>query len=442
MKEVTLQMTQEQINRYHTIMKSLEGKMTVAEVATAIGLSERQVTRLRKGVKEEGAAFLIHKGKYKPSKKATPSETKNRIVELYRSEIYRGANFLHFNELLSEHESINLSYKTVHDTLKAAGIESPKKRRRFKPHRSRKRKAQEGLLLQMDATPFKWFGGNAKYALHGSIDDAKGEITGAYMTKNECLHGYFETMRQTIERNGIPISAYTDRHAIFRSQKADRLTVEDQLAGKLANDTQFGRAMKELGVNMIFARSAQAKGRIERLWETLQSRLVIEFRIRNIKTLHEANAFLTEYIPKFNEQFAVVPKKTESAYSPLPPELDLNHVLCVKETRIADNGGVFSFNGKLFKITNYDIRGKSKVAVIASATKGILAQINDKTYSVLPFIKPKKVEKTPRAERWKVASTEEHCWKSDNRNIPLYSSELSDPEIYKMLNDIFLSKYA
>jgi hypothetical protein len=170
--------------------------------------------------------------------------------------------------------------------------------------------------------------------------------------------------------------------------------------------------------------------------------LVIELRIRNINEVHGANAFLVEYIPKFNEQFAVLPENIEQAYSPLSSELNLELILCVKETRTADNGGVFSFNGKLFKITDYDVKGKSKIAVVVSATNGIMVQHKDSVYDVLPFIKPAKVEKVPRTERWKVTSTEGHCWKSDNRNIPLYSSELTDPEIYKMLNDIFLSKYA
>jgi transposase len=418
-------MTQEQINRYHIIAKSLEGKMTVAEVAAAIGLSERQVKRLRKGVQEEGAAFLIHKGKNKPSPKATPEKSKDKIVELYGSDMYKGSNFLHFSELLAEHEGISLSYTTVHDTLKAAGIESPKKRRRFKPHRSRKRKAQEGLLLQMDATPYEWFGGRAKFTLHGGIDDAAGKITGAYMSKNECLHGYFETMRQTVERYGVPISTYTDRHAIFRSPKADRLTVEEQLAGKLANDTQFGRAMKELGINMIFARSAQAKGRIERLWETLQSRLVIEFRIRGIKTVHEANAFLAEYIPRFNEQFAVEPERTELAYSPLAPGTDLDLILCVKEIRTTDNGGVFSFNRKSFLITSGDVPKKAKVEVVASAAKGLVVLHRGKTHDVLPYIKPKKVKPEPRTERWIVPPADEHDWKSSYKDMPLYSSDLA-----------------
>ena len=416
--------------------------MTVSEAAATIGLSERQVKRLRNGVKEEGAAFLIHKNKDKPSKRATPEGTKQEVVGLYRSEKYSGANFLHFRELLSEYEGIDLSYSTIHSALVAAGIESPKKRRRFRPHRSRKRKAQEGLLIQMDATPYEWFGGRSKFALHGGIDDATGKITGAYMTKHECLHGYFETIRQTIEQNGVPAAAYTDRSAIFRSQNADRLTIEDQLAGKSANDTQFGRAMKELGVNMIFARSPQAKGRIERLWETLQSRLVIEFRIRNIKTTHEANAFLAEYIPKFNEQFAVEPEQTESTYSPLSPELDLDFVLCVKETRTVDNGGVFSFKRKSFQVVSGDVPNKAKVEVIASANRGMIVQYNGNNYDVLPFVKPKKTKPEPRTERWIVPPADNHHWKNRYLDMPLYSSDLVDSEIFKMLNDIFLSKYA
>ena len=259
-KEVTLNMTQEQIKRYHVIMDSLEGKLTVAAAAEGLGISERQITRLRNGVKEEGAAFLMHKNKGRSPAHTLTEEDKKRIVEIYHGSKYKGSNFLHFSELLAEHESMNVSQATVYRVLTGAGIESPKKRRRFKAHRSRKRKAQEGLLMQIDATPFKWFGGNAMFALHGGIDDATGNIIGAYMTKNECLHGYYEVMRQTIEHNGIPVSVYADLHSIFRSPNAGKLTVEEQLEGKAVNDTQFGRAMKELGVTLIGARSPQAKG--------------------------------------------------------------------------------------------------------------------------------------------------------------------------------------
>ena len=434
-------MSQKQINRYRVIMESIEGKVTVAEAARALGLSERHVTRLRNGVRKEGAAFLIHKNKNKPSPRAVAAETKEKVARLYRSEKYTGSNFLHFGELLSEHENIHLSYGALRKILIDADIESPKKRRRYRSHRIRKRKAQEGLLIQMDATPYEWFGGETKHTLHGGIDDATGKITGLYMTKNECLQGYFEVARQIIEQNGVPISIYADRHTIFRSPNADKLSVREQLEGKQIADTQFGRAMKELGITLIAARSPQAKGRIERLWDTLQSRLVIEFRIRNIKTVHEANAFFFEYIPKFNEQFAVEPEQSEKAYA--PTALDLDIILCVKEKRTVDNGGVFSFYGKLFKITGQDVPGKAKIEVIASAAKGIIALYKGKFVDVLPYIKPKKVSK-PKAEKIPHIPPDDHYYKRVRRkpNIPLYSSDLVDSEIHKMLVDIFLSNYA
>ena len=439
-KEVTLTMNQKQISRYHVITDSLECKLSVAEAAKALGISERQVTRLRNGVKNEGAAFLIHGNTNRPPSHAVTEEVRAKIISLYRGEKYQGSNFMHFSELLSEHEDIKLSDSAVRNILKTAGVESPKKRRRFKPHHRRKRKAQEGLLNQMDATPYEWFGGDEKYALHGGIDDATGHITGLYMTENECLRGYFEVVRQTIENNdGVPVGVYADRHTIFHSPNADKLTVEEQLAGKRVNDTQFGRAMRELGINLIAARSPQAKGRIERLWETLQSRLVIEFRIHDITTVHEANAFFFDYIPKFNEHFGVEPESIEKAY--VPTSLDVDLILCVKETRTVDNGAEFSFHGKSWIVVGEGIPGRSKIEVIVSATKGIIALYKGNTFEVLPYIKPKKASRQ-KNELAKTFPSHDHCWRRGKPPIPLYSSDLVHSEVYAMLNDIFLAKYA
>ncbi|GAW93875.1 integrase catalytic subunit [Calderihabitans maritimus] len=298
-------MTQEQLNRFSVISSLIDGHITVREAALSLDLSERQVKRLKKGVMEEGPEFLIHKNTGRSPKHAIPKETKEKIIALKLSEPYKDANFKHFHELLAEHEGIILSYSCLYSILTEAGIESPKKRRRFKPHRRRKRKPQEGLLIQMDASPFEWLGTKEQFALHGAIDDATGKIVGLYLTKNECLHGYFEITWQILKKHGIPASIYADRHSIFQSPNASKLTVEEQLAGKVVKDTQFGRAMNELGITLIPARSPQAKGRVERLWETLQSRLPVEFKIAGITSLKQANEFLTQYIDKFNALFAV-----------------------------------------------------------------------------------------------------------------------------------------
>ena len=164
-------------------------------------------------MKAAGVEALIHGNQGRKPAHAVTEGLKERIVTLKLSDTYKGANFKHYQELLAKRESINASYSLIHRLLTEANITSPKKRRRFKPHRRRSRKAQEGLMIQMDASPFQWLGGRSMYSLHGGIDDATGKIAGLYMTKHECMQGYFETTRQILLNHGIPVSIYSDRHA-------------------------------------------------------------------------------------------------------------------------------------------------------------------------------------------------------------------------------------
>jgi hypothetical protein len=157
------------------------------------------------------------------------------------------------------------------------------------------------MLVQIDASPHEWIIGGELFTLHGAIDDATGEILALFFAPNECMEGYFEVVRQ--------------------------------LEGKAAKLTQFGRAMDELGINIIKAYSPQAKGRIEKLWNTLQSRLPVEFKIRGIDTIEAANAFLSQFIVAYNEKFAVEPENPEPAFRPLDPDIELDYILCIKEKR-------------------------------------------------------------------------------------------------------------
>lgn len=444
--EVRYLMTQKQINRFTIIQKTLEGSMSVKEAAESLGLSTRQIIRLRNGVKNNGAAALIHKNQGRKPAHAINDEQNKQIIQL-KKEKYAGANFMHFRELLQEHENITIGYTALSTILKEAGIVSPKTRRRYKPHRRRKRKPQAGLLIQMDATPFSWFHDGKRYTLHGAIDDATGNIVGLYMTKNECMQGYFETTRQIIENFGVPVSIYADRHAIFLSTKAGKITIEEQLQGKICNDTQFGRAMEELGITLIAARSPQAKGRVERLWDTLQSRLPVEFSIRGICSIDDANEFLKGYIPKFNSMFSVDPIDTESAYSPLKEGIELDNILCVKEKRMADKGGVFSFYGKHFIITPQEnqpaFSTKKQINVFVSSITGIRAECNGIVYSTVPFIKPTKASKTTQPkERNTHRPPDDHYFKYGQNLFKKLTYEYSDQEILEMLNHIFLRKYS
>ena len=438
-------MSQSQLNRHAVITRVIDGLLTNAEAAVSLGISERQIIRLKKGIVAEGAAFLIHKNTNRKPQHAMKDDQINKIVTLKQSEDYKNANFLHFQELLERKENIKVSYSALHSILSQAGINSPKKRRRFKPHRRRKRKDQAGLLIQMDATPFEWFGGQTKFSLHGAIDDATGKIVGLYLTKNECLHGYWEVTRQLLLRHGIPVSIYADRHAIFLSQNAGKLSIEDQLAGKVVNDTQFGRAMSELGVTLIAARSPQAKGRVERLWETLQSRLPIEFALAEVTMVDQANTFLTSYMDTFNERFSVEPANTESAYRALANTVDIDTILCVKMKRVLDSGCVFSFYNRHFVLVpgsnTYLPPPKTPITVLVSPHFGIKAQHNNQVFEILPYIKPATVAKpkTPK-KPWKPADS--HSYKYGHTLIKKVSFEDNDRDILHMLESIFLHDYA
>ena len=441
-------MSQKQLNRFAVISKVIDGHMTIAEASVSLGISQRQIIRLKQGVIAQGAAFLIHNNTGRKPSHAFDDNLAATIIALKQSETYQGANFLHFQELLARQENIKISYSALHSLLTKSNIKSPKKRRRFKPHRRRKRKSQQGLLIQMDATPFEWFTSSEKFALHGAIDDATGQIVGLYMTKNECLHGYWEVMRQCIVNYGIPASLYTDRHAIFLSTLAGKLSIEDQLSGKVVNDTQFGRAMNELGITLIPARSPQAKGRVERLWETLQSRLPVEFKIANISTPDQANDFLENYIALFNQTFSVLPDDTASAFRPLADTLNVDAILCVKSTRSVDAGGVFSFYNKLFKVITSPalpaIAAKAKVTVLVGPRIGVAVEFKKALFKVLPYFKQKKSSSAKPLKNPKIpySPPDSHYFKYGHTLIKKVTFEDSHLDILQMLEDIFLKKYA
>lgn len=446
-KEVHYLLTQKQLNRYRIIQNLIEGNLKPCEAAKALDLSERQIYRLKKGVEDEGVSFLIHKNTNKKPLHTFDDDFKQKIVKLKKTDKYKDANFKHFQELLLEHEDISISYNALYNLLTSNGIVSPKKRRKPKNHHRRKRKSRKGMLIQMDATPFEWFDDNNKYSLHGAIDDASGEIVGLYITKNECLHGYLEITRQMILNHGIPACVYTDRHTIFRSPNASKVSIEEQLDGKIINDTQFGRAMKELGIAIITARSPQAKGRVERLWNTLQSRLPVEFKIAGITTVEEANEFLLKYISKFNLMFAVEPEDIELAYRKLPDNLILDHILCVKQTRTIDNGSVFSIHNRHFQILKNpglpEIPKKSKITVIISTSVGIKAEYQGNVYEVINFIKPKKKHETKQESiKSKYTPPDDHYFKYGHDKFKKISFDESYEEVISVLEEIFLSKYA
>ena len=375
------------LKRATLIEACIKGQCTVKQVANALGISERRVKQIKKEVKINGVKSIQHGNRGRKPKNTISDETKMKILELRSSYEYELSNFKHFQELLEERENIIISYSALYKILHNAGIKSPKKHRKKKLHHRRKRKESEGMMLQADGTPFDWFEIGQKYSLHGFIDDATGKITGLYMCKNECLLGYLEVLRQTLENYGIPISLYPDKYSVFFPPKKvdDHITIEEQLYGREKGITQFGRIVEELGITMFPANSPQAKGRVERLWETLQSRLVTEFRIHNITTIEQANEFLLDYIKIYNSKFAIEPSNKNNMFLKLPKKYNLDELLCVKFERTIDNAGVFSLNNSKFQLLDKRLPPKTKVTIYLSQKIGMVVKINNKQYDVQPL---------------------------------------------------------
>lgn len=389
MKEGKITLSQEQLKTFTVINRFIDKSISRQQAASLLGLSTRQITRLKKGVLTSGAESLIHKNTGRKPAHAVTDETKEAVLKIYsRPELSR-ANFLHFKDILLADFGIALSYSALSSILKNADFESPKKKKiRHRTHR-RTRKPHPGQLIQIDATPYEWFGGNTKYALHGAIDDATGNVVGLFLTQNECLYGYLETMRQCCVDFGVPQTIYSDNHTIFRSPKTGKLTMDELIAGKTVHLTQFGRSMHELGIDLIFAKTPQAKGRIERLWVTLQSRLPVEFAKRGITTVADANRFLEEeYKELFNQRFSVEPE-AESIFVPLAEGIDIDTILCVKHKRKTDAAGTFSFKNRCFQILDEGfpiINARREIEVLLNPRYGIRIAYGGRIYETIRYL--------------------------------------------------------
>ena len=325
------------------------GGRTNKEMAQALGLSVRQVQRLKKVLKEEGPAGLAHGNRGQDPSNTLADEAVERIVELYRSK-YTGLNFSHFHEKLVEVEGVEVSTRSVRRILSRAGYTSPKKRRQPKHRSRRERRSCEGAMLQIDGSPHDWLEGRGpRICLLGAIDDATGKVAGALFRQREDAHGYFLLMLEVVTKRGIPESVYHDRHGIFERGPKDEEAIWEQLEGKRA-PTQFGRLMEELGIRQIVANSPQAKGRVERLWGTFQDRLVSELRIAGACTLEDANPVLRRVVADHNRRFARKPDDPESVYRPLEENLDARALFCFKYRRTVANDNTVQFFGRTIQI--------------------------------------------------------------------------------------------
>ena len=398
------------------IRKVLNGSMTVKGASVRLGVSRQYLYVLKDRYLKEGVICLAHGNKGKQRQWKIPDEIAQRIVALYRGK-YQGFNFRHFLEKLNEVELIEVTYGSLYRILTEAGIRSPKQQKlksKDNIHPTRPRRECFGELLQTDASLHKWFGEEfPKATLHGSIDDSSGTVMGLFFDKEETLWGYYNMLRQILLKYGIPEAFYADNRSIFDFRKIQE---KNQSIDRDVH-IQFRRCCNQLGIELITTSTPQAKGRVERLWGTLQSRLVSELRLNGITTIEEANAFLPSFMEDYNRRFASEPDYGNSLFVPPPDEKEIDYYLSVQYERRIDNGSAFTIFGS--KLQLVDTRGKvlriprhTVIDVYRTFDNFIVAVYEGRFYetriAVEDNLKPQK-EQVQEKQHWKPSAS--HPWR-------------------------------
>jgi transposase len=325
------------------IMQKLEEKgMRQQEAASILSLSIRQVKRLLKSYRHYGAQGLVSKRRGRVSNNRLSEETRKKALGLLQSK-YKGFGPTLACEKLVELDGLKISDESVRQLMIAEGLWKPRKARKAIVHQMRARRACFGELVQIDGSPHDWFEGRAPAcSILVFIDDATGKLGQLSFVKSESFFSYGQAAKEYFKRYGKPIAFYSDKHGIFR--------VNQPASGTTAALTQFGRAMQQLDLQIICAHTPQAKGRVERVIQTLQDRLPKELRLRNISSWEAGNTYLPEFMADFNRRFAVQPRSDHDAHRPLTDQDDLDHILTWQEARTLSKNLTLQFRKVVYQI--------------------------------------------------------------------------------------------
>ena len=338
----TLNMSSKEISRLEVMQKLTEKRMSQKEAGMMLDLSTRQVKRLLKSYKKQGASSLISKQRGRKSNNRLAEEVKKKALDFLKSK-YRGFGPTLAHEKLVEKEKLKISDESIRNIMIEEDLWKPRKLKKVVTHQLRERRACFGELVQIDGSPHDWFEGRAETCvLLVFIDDATGKLVELQFVDSESFFSYSQATENYFKRHGKPIAFYSDQHSIFR--------VNTSSAGKSDALTQFGRAMRELDIQIICANTPQAKGRVERANQTLQDRLPKEMRLLKINTREAGNAYLPEFMEDFNQRFADDPRSAVDAHRPLTAIDDLAHILTWQETRTISKNLTVQFEKIVYQI--------------------------------------------------------------------------------------------
>lgn len=449
MRKVVLRMNEE--NKYLTIKKLVETNGNKKRAAVKLNCSVRTINRLIIKYKTYGKAGFVHGNRGRAPATTIPLDIKNQIIKLY-VDYYSNANFTHFCEIVHDDLNVKISDTTLNKWLREENIISPKATKKTRKilknqlkaqlnntsskkiqnqikeviasvdendaHPRRPRCKYKGEMIQMDASSYEWIPGQI-WHLHLAVDDATGEVVGACFDHQETLNGYYHVFYQILTNYGIPAMFYTDRRTVFEyKRKNNAFDDEDTF-------TQFSYACHNLGVDIKTTSIAQAKGRIERLNQTFQSRLPVELKRAHIKDIESANEFLNSYLKKFNDRFALHLNSTKSVFEMQPSLEKINHTLAVLSPRKIDAGHSIKFKNKIYiPVTSNGtpcyMKNKMDCMVIESFDGGLYVNILDQIYLMQEVPKHSLYSKEfdeeikPKKEKNKYIPPMSHPWKQDS----------------------------
>jgi transposase len=408
-----IMLKQKELKQLHVIHKVLEGSLTQRQAAEIVSLSERQIRRIMKRIEAEGDKGIRHRSRGKESSRRISEKLVARVVQLYQ-EKSQGFGPTLMAEKLLELEGIEVSKETVRRLLIDAG--QWQTGRKVRTHRQwRERKDCLGEMVQLDGSHHDWFEGRRpKCVLMAYIDDATSRVYGRFYEYEGTIPG-MESFKRYIRKHGIPMSLYMDKHTTYKSTAEP--SIEDEINGTKPL-SEFGRALTELAVEIIHAHSPEAKGRIERLFKTLQDRLVKEMTLRGINTIDEANRYLDTYLSAHNKRFAVKAKEQDDLHRDIPKGLNLDKILCIRTVRTLRNDFTIAHDGKLYQIQDPI---KSKKVLVEERTDGkMLLTDNDVRLKFAEITaRPEKQQKLKGATRHRKGHTPsvDHPWRKYNHQL-------------------------